>query len=73
MSIIRILGLAMIIGGAVALAYGEFSFTSETHRAALGPFELEVNETETVDVPKWVGIGVIAVGGVLLLIGGRKR
>jgi hypothetical protein len=38
----------------------------------LGPLELSVKQEETVNVPVWAGIGAIAVGVVLLIMGGRK-
>jgi hypothetical protein len=70
---IRLAGTLLIIAGAVALAYGSFTFTKETHEATLGPIELTVKDKETVSVPTWAGVGLIALGGVLLVVGsGRK-
>jgi hypothetical protein len=54
------------------LAYGSFSYTKETHKATLGSLELSVKDKETVNVPVWAGVGAIVLGGVLLLVGGRK-
>ena len=53
--------------------YGGFSYTKETHEAKLGPIELTVKDKETVNIPVWAGVGAIAIGGVLLLLGGRKN
>ena len=36
MNAIRILALALIIGGALGLAYGGFSYTKENHEAKIG-------------------------------------
>jgi len=69
----RVLGIALITAGVLALVYGSFSYTKETHEAKLGPLELSVKDKETVAVPVWVGVGAIAAGGALLLSGGRKR
>ncbi len=68
MNAIKILGIALIAAGALALAYGGFSYTSETHEAKLGPIELSVKEKKTVNVPLWAGVGAIVIGGVLLLL-----
>lgn len=68
MNAIKILGIVLIVAGALALAYGGFSYTSETHEAKLGPIELSVKEKKTVNVPLWAGVGAIVIGGVLLLL-----
>ena len=63
---IRILALALILGGILGLAYGSFTYTKENHQAKVGPIELNVKEKETVNIPVWAGIGAIVIGGVLL-------
>ena len=68
----KILALALIIAGALGLAYGSFTYTRETHKAALGPVEFSVKETQTVNVPAWAGAGAIVLGVALLLFGGKK-
>lgn len=68
----RIIGIVLIAAGALALAYGGFSYTKDTTAVKLGPLELSVQEKKTVNVPVWAGIGAILVGGLLLVVGGRK-
>lgn len=70
---IRILALILIVAGALGLVYGGFSYTKETDVAKLGPIELTVKEKETVNMPLWAGIGLIAVGAGLLVFGGGRR
>lgn len=72
MNSIKLAAIAMIAIGVLGLAYGSFSFTKETHEAKLGPIELSVTEKQTVNVPVWAGVGAIVIGGVLLLVGGKK-
>ena len=72
MNTIRIAGIALIVAGILALAYGGFSYNKETVGAKLGPIELKVTEKKTINVPMWAGIGAIVAGGVLLVMGGRK-
>ena len=72
MNAIRFAALALIIVGALGLAYGGFTYTRQTHQAQVGPFELSVQDNKTVSVPIWAGVGAIVIGGALLLIGGRK-
>lgn len=71
MNAIRIVALALILGGVLGLAYGGFSYTKENHEAKLGPIDINVKEKETVNIPVWAGIGAIVIGGVLL-VGGRR-
>ncbi|MEG2049256.1 MAG: hypothetical protein RR855_15240 [Comamonas sp.] len=68
----KLVGLVLIVLGALALIYGGFSYTKENTAAKLGPLEIKVQEKETVSIPLWAGIGAIVVGGVLL-VAGRKR
>jgi uncharacterized membrane protein YidH (DUF202 family) len=67
----KIIAILLIVGGALGLVYGGFSYSKETRQADLGPLQVQVNETQRVNIPLWAGIGAI-VGGVLLLAGSRK-
>jgi TRAP-type C4-dicarboxylate transport system permease small subunit len=67
MNSVRVIALVLIIGGALGLAYGGFSYTKEDHQAKIGPLDISVQEKQTVNIPMWVGIGAIVVGGALLL------
>lgn len=73
MNAIKGIALALIVAGALALAYGGFTYTRETHDVKLGPLEFSVKEKKTVSIPIWAGIGTIVVGGLILVMGGRKR
>lgn len=72
MNAVRIAAIVLILAGALWLAYGSFSFTKGTHEAKLGPIELSVKETQTVNVPVWAGVGAIVIGGGLLFFGSKK-
>jgi hypothetical protein len=72
MNMTRIAAIALLVAGILALIYGGFSYNKETVGAKLGPLELKVTEKKTINVPVWAGIGAIALGGVLLVMGGRK-
>jgi len=68
----KIVAIVLIISGVMALAYGGFTYTSETHQADIGTLHLSVDETRHVNVPVWAGIGALVLGGWLLGVG-RKR
>jgi len=65
----RMLAIVLLIAGALALAYGGFSYTSETHEAKLGPVEIAITEKQRVNVPIWAGVALMVLGGGLLLSG----
>ena len=69
----KVIAIVLIVAGALALMYGGFSYTKDTHTAKLGPIQLSVKERETVNVPVWAGIGAIVIGGLLFAFGGGKR
>lgn len=68
----KLVAIVLIVAGVLGLAYGSFSYTKQTHDIKMGPIEMSVQEKETVNVPMWAGIGAIALGAALLLLGGRK-
>jgi hypothetical protein len=72
MNAVKMSAVVLIAAGVLALVYGSFSYTKDTHEAKLGPIELSVKEKKTVNVPVWAGVGAIVIGGGLLLVGGRK-
>lgn len=69
MNLTKIVGLLLVIGGALALAFGGFSYTSDKSAVKVGSLELSVKQKETVNVPVWVGLGTVVVGGLLLAFG----
>ena len=68
----KIIAIVLIVAGVLGLGYGSLSYTKQTHDIKMGPIELSVQEKETVNVPVWAGVGAIAIGAALLLLGGRK-
>lgn len=72
MNAVKIMASVLIIAGLLGLVYGNFSYTRETQEAKIGPLELTVKDTQTVNVPVWVGVGAIVAGGGLLLFASRK-
>lgn len=72
MNPVKLIGAVLIAAGALALAYGGFSYTKDTTALKIGPLELSVKEKKDVNVPLWAGVGAIVAGGLLLVLGGRK-
>jgi hypothetical protein len=72
MHIAKIIGIILIVAGAAGLAYGQFTYTKETHEADVGPLKFEVKDQETVTIPTWASLGVLGIGVVLLAFPFRK-
>jgi hypothetical protein len=72
MNTLRLTGIAIIVAGLLALAYGGFSYTREDTALKLGPIELTVKDRERINVPVWAGIAAVVAGGLLLLGASRK-
>ena len=67
MNVFKMVGIGMVVAGILALSYGSFSYTKESHDTRIGPIELSIKDKETVNVPVWAGIAAIVTGGILLL------
>lgn len=65
----RIVAIVLLTLGVLALAYGGFSYTKETHDAKLGPIDISFSEKKRVNVPVWAGVVLAAVGGGILVSG----
>lgn len=72
MNALKILALILIVGGGLALVYGGFTYTKETHTTDIGPLHLEVQDKERVNIPLWAGLAALIGGGVLLVVPRRS-
>ena len=68
----KVLGIVLLVGGILGLAYGGFTYTKSTSTTDLGPISLEVKDRERVNVPLRAGVGLAVVGGMLLLVPAHK-
>lgn len=67
----RIVGIALIVLGIVALAYGGISYTRREKVLDIGPIEATAERRHTIPLPPVLG-GLALAGGVVLLIYGSK-
>lgn len=68
----QIIGALLLVAGAASLALGGFSYTRDTTVVKLGPLEVSAQQKEEVNLPVWLGVGAIALGGLLLVVGRRR-
>lgn len=69
----KIVGIILIVLGALALAYGGISYTREEEILDVGPIEATAERRETIPLPPILGGLALAGGIVLLIVGSRKR
>ena len=68
----NIIGVLLIVIGLIGLIWGGISYTREEKVLDLGPIEATAQRRETIPVTPVVG-GLALVGGIVLLVAGRKR
>ncbi len=68
----KIIAILLLVVGAASLAMGGFSYTKDKTVVKLGSLEVSAKEKEQVNVPVWLGVGAIAIGGLLLVFGSRR-
>ncbi|MFO1369981.1 MAG: hypothetical protein U1F46_13385 [Marinagarivorans sp.] len=73
MNSVKLIGLVLVVAGALALGYGGFSYTKDTTAVKLGPLELSYKEKQTVYIPIWAGVGALLVGGICVIVGFKRR
>ena len=68
----KALGIILIIVGIAMLIFKQVNFTTEKEVADLGPIELNKKEQKKVAWPTYAGIGVAAIGAIVLVAASRK-
>ena len=67
-----LLGLALIVLGILALAYQGITYTTHKKVLDIGPIQATKEEHNTIPLPPIVG-GLALVGGIVLVVAGRKE
>ncbi|TVR66124.1 MAG: hypothetical protein EA422_02635 [Gemmatimonadales bacterium] len=67
-----IVGIILLVCGALSLAYGGFTYTKNQTDVDLGIVQFQVEERERVNLPIWFGVALLAAGGGVLVVAGRK-
>jgi hypothetical protein len=68
----KLLGVALIVLGVVALVYQGITYTTSEKVIDLGPLKAEVERKKTIPLSPVVGVAAVAGGIVLLLVAGRR-
>ena len=65
----KMIGILVLAAGILALVFGGFSYTRQTHDITMGPMAFSVSENRQIPVPVWAGVVLAVVGGGILLVG----
>ena len=69
----KIVGIVLIVLGAIALAYGGITYTSREKVLDIGPLEATAEREKTIPLPPVLGALALAGGIVLVIAGSRKK
>lgn len=69
---VAMIGVVLIVLGAVFLAYKGFTYTTQEEVLKIGPIKATAEKEKTVSIPPIVGAVVLAGGVILVLIGMKK-
>jgi hypothetical protein len=67
-----IVGVILIVLGAVALAYQGITYTTKEKVVDLGPLKVEAKQEKTIPLPPLLG-ALLLVGGVVLVAVSARR
>jgi hypothetical protein len=69
---IVLLGIVLIVAGALALAYQGITYTTREKVIDLGPLKASVEKQKTIPLPPILGAVGLAAGIALVLLGNRR-
>ena len=67
-----LVGIVLIVLGAIALAYQGITYTTREKVIDVGPLKATVEKQKTIPLPPVLGAVALA-GGIVLVIVGRRR
>ena len=68
----KTLGIVLVVLGLFGLAWGGFTYTTQEKVVDIGPIHATREKTHNVPLPPIAG-AVALVGGIVLLVAGRKE
>jgi hypothetical protein len=71
MKVGTLVGLVLIVLGAIGLIYGGITYTKKRDTVGLGPIEVTTTQKETVPISPIIG-GVLLVAGIALVVATKR-
>ncbi len=69
----KILGVALLVIGLIAIVLRTYGYKSERQTLETEAIEIQVEEREALPVPLWIGVALAVAGGALLLFPRRSQ
>ena len=66
------IGVILLVVGIIMLVYGGFTYTKKEKVIDAGPIQVSADKQHTVNWPPYAG-GILVVGGIVLLLAGKKK
>jgi hypothetical protein len=73
MRAVTLIGIILVVAGALALAYQGITYTREETIIDVGPIEATAEKHERIPIPPILGGLALAAGIVLLVMGGARK
>jgi hypothetical protein len=70
---ISMIGILLVVLGALALAYQGITYTHREKIIDVGPIHATADEQKTIPLPPIIGAIALAGGITLLIMGGRQK
>ena len=67
-----LLGIALIVLGALALAYQGITYTTREKVVDLGPIQASVEKQKTIPLSPILGAAALAAGVILVVVGNKR-
>lgn len=71
MNALQLIGVILIVLGAIGLIYGGITYTTKKDVVDFGPVELQAEEKHSIPLPPILGGAALLIGIVLLMTGRR--
>ena len=69
---VTLVGIVLIVLGALALAYQGITYTTREKIVDLGPNTASVDKRKTIPLPPILGAVALATGAVLVVVGNKR-
>ncbi|GAC1635205.1 MAG: hypothetical protein NVS9B14_12130 [Candidatus Acidiferrum sp.] len=71
--LILVLGILLLLAGAIGLIHPRFTYNSTEEVAKLGPMQANVTREKVVEIPMAISILLLVTGGGLTLFGTKAK
>lgn len=72
MNTLTLIGIILIVLGAVGLIYGGITYTSSKNVVDMGSMHLQVDQKKKIPLSPIAGAAAVVVGVVLVIVGRRR-